>query len=40
VGVYIAPSHFEALFVSAAHETEHIEATLKAAERVLSEIKG
>jgi glutamate-1-semialdehyde 2,1-aminomutase len=39
-GVYIAPSQFEALFVSAAHETEHIEATLKAAERVLSEIKG
>ena len=39
-GVYIAPSQFEALFVSAAHETEHIEATLKAAERVLSELNG
>ncbi|MBW2434740.1 MAG: glutamate-1-semialdehyde 2,1-aminomutase [Deltaproteobacteria bacterium] len=39
-GVYIAPSQFEALFVSAAHETEHIEATLKAAERVLFELTG
>ena len=37
-GIYIAPSQFEALFVSAAHETEHIEATLGAAERVLAEL--
>jgi glutamate-1-semialdehyde 2,1-aminomutase len=39
-GIYIAPSQFEALFVSAAHETEHIEATLDAAERVLVELNG
>ena len=37
-GVYIAPSQFEALFISAAHETEHIETTLKAAERVLVQL--
>jgi glutamate-1-semialdehyde 2,1-aminomutase len=37
-GIYIAPSQFEALFISAAHETEHIEATLDAAERVLAEL--
>lgn len=37
-GIYIAPSQFEALFVSAAHETEHIEATLDAAERTLAEL--
>ena len=35
-GIYIAPSQFEALFISAAHGTEHIEATLAAAERVLA----
>jgi glutamate-1-semialdehyde 2,1-aminomutase len=37
-GIYIAPSQFEALFISAAHETEHIEATVDAAERVLAEL--
>ena len=37
-GIYIAPSQFEALFLSAAHGTEHIEATLDAAERVLAEL--
>jgi len=37
-GIYIAPSQFEALFVSAAHETEHIEATLDAAERTLTKL--
>ncbi len=37
-GIYLAPSQFEALFVSAAHQTEHIEATLDAAERVLAEL--
>lgn len=37
-GIYIAPSQFEALFVSAAHETEHIEATLDAAERTLAKL--
>ena len=34
-GVYIAPSQFEVLFVSAAHEQEHLEATITAAETVL-----
>lgn len=33
-GVYIAPSQFESMFVSAAHEKEHIEKTLDAAEKV------
>lgn len=37
-GIYLAPSQFEALFVSAAHQTEHIKATLDAAERVLAEL--
>ena len=34
-GVYLAPSQFEALFVSAAHHLEHIDATIKAAEEVM-----
>ena len=34
-GIYIAPSQFEALFLSAAHEMEHIEATIHAAEKVI-----
>ena len=38
-GIYIAPSQFEALFISAAHESEHIDATIEAAERVLAQIK-
>ena len=38
-GIYIAPSQFEALFISAAHQSEHIEATLEAAERVLLQLK-
>jgi glutamate-1-semialdehyde 2,1-aminomutase len=33
-GVYLAPSQFEALFVSAAHTDEQIEATVAAAEAV------
>jgi len=37
-GVYLAPSAFEAGFVSAAHDDEAIEATLEAAARVLSEL--
>jgi glutamate-1-semialdehyde 2,1-aminomutase len=37
-GVYLAPSQFEALFVSAAHSDEHIDATIKAAEKVLSRL--
>jgi len=31
-GVYLAPSQFEALFISAAHEESDIEATIRAAE--------
>ncbi|HDL07172.1 MAG TPA: glutamate-1-semialdehyde-2,1-aminomutase [Desulfobacteraceae bacterium] len=38
-GIYIAPSQFEAIFVSAAHETRHIEATIKAAAEVFNELK-
>jgi len=38
-GVYLAPSQFEALFVSAAHETAHIDKTIRAAERVMGGLK-
>ena len=38
-GIYIAPSQFEALFLSAAHEMEHIEATINAAETVIGRLK-
>ena len=38
-GIYIAPSQFEALFISSAHDTEHIEATIKAAETVFAQLK-
>ncbi|MEJ2169969.1 MAG: glutamate-1-semialdehyde 2,1-aminomutase [Desulfobacterales bacterium] len=37
-GVYIAPSQFEVLFLSAAHTDEHIDATIGAAEMVLTEL--
>ncbi|ADE16783.1 glutamate-1-semialdehyde-2,1-aminomutase [Nitrosococcus halophilus Nc 4] len=37
-GIYLAPSAFEASFVSSAHGDEQIEATLQAAERVLAEL--
>jgi glutamate-1-semialdehyde 2,1-aminomutase len=37
-GVYLAPSAFEAGFVSAAHETIHLDATLDAAEAAFEEI--
>jgi len=37
-GIYLAPSQFEALFVSAAHENDHIDRTVAAAEKVMSEI--
>ncbi len=33
-GIYLAPSQFEALFISAAHKKKDIEATIKAAEEV------
>ena len=35
-GIYLAPSQFEALFISSAHDNEHIDATIKAAEEVLN----
>ncbi len=34
-GIYLAPSQFEAAFVSSAHTAEHIDATIKAAGEVL-----
>jgi glutamate-1-semialdehyde 2,1-aminomutase len=37
-GVYIAPSQFEALFLSAAHTNAHIDATVTAAEKVLGQL--
>jgi len=37
-GVYLAPSQFEAFFVSVAHEKQHIDATIDAAARVFEEI--
>jgi len=37
-GIYLAPSQFEALFVSAAHTAEDIDATVTAAEKVLAGI--
>ncbi|OQY07658.1 MAG: glutamate-1-semialdehyde-2,1-aminomutase [Desulfobacteraceae bacterium 4572_123] len=38
-GIYLAPSQFESLFVSAAHGIEQIEATIKAAGEVLDELR-
>jgi len=37
-GIYLAPSSFEAGFVSKAHSDKDIELTLKAATQVLSKI--
>jgi len=37
-GIYLAPSQFEALFVSSAHTIEHIDRTIKAAEEVFSDL--
>ncbi len=37
-GIYLAPSQFEALFISAAHEAEHIDKTIQAAEEVLKDL--
>jgi glutamate-1-semialdehyde 2,1-aminomutase len=36
-GIYLAPSQFEAAFVSAAHTDEHIDATVQAAEETFAE---
>lgn len=37
-GIYLAPSQFETVFVSSAHEPRHIESTVKAAEKVFKEL--
>jgi glutamate-1-semialdehyde 2,1-aminomutase len=37
-GIYLAPSQFEAAFVSAAHTDEHIDATVKAAEETFADL--
>ena len=38
-GVYLAPSQFEAMFVSTAHTDEDIDHTVQAAEKVFSKLK-
>jgi glutamate-1-semialdehyde 2,1-aminomutase len=38
-GIYLAPSQFEALFISSAHATEHIDETINAAEKVMDRLK-
>jgi glutamate-1-semialdehyde 2,1-aminomutase len=38
-GVYMAPSQFEAFFLSAAHSEDHIDATIRAVEQVLESLK-
>ena len=38
-GVYLAPSQFEAMFVSTAHGEEDIEHTVQAAAKVFSKLK-
>ena len=35
-GVYLAPSQFEAMFVSSAHTQDDLEATVKAAEESIA----
>ena len=37
-GIYIAPSQFEVLFLSTAHDDEHVDATINAAEQVLEKL--
>jgi glutamate-1-semialdehyde 2,1-aminomutase len=37
-GIYIAPSQFEVLFLSTAHDDEHIDATISAAEKVFDKL--
>ena len=39
-GVYLAPSQFEAAFMSAAHTDEDVETTIAAAARALEKLKG
>jgi glutamate-1-semialdehyde 2,1-aminomutase len=37
-GIYLAPSQFEASFLSAAHNLEHIDTTIQAADEVMSQL--
>ncbi len=37
-GIYIAPSQFEVLFLSTAHDDEHIDATISAAEKAFDKL--
>jgi len=39
MGIYIAPSQFEVLFVSIAHDNEHLERTIEAAGEVLNKLE-
>ena len=39
-GIYLAPSAFEAMFVSLAHTEKNIEKTIKAAEKSLKQINN
>jgi glutamate-1-semialdehyde 2,1-aminomutase len=39
-GIYLAPSQFEAVFVSSAHTAEHIDSTIAAAEAVLKKLSA
>ena len=39
-GIYLAPSQFEAIFVSAAHQTADIDATIRAAEQAMARLAG
>jgi len=38
-GIYLAPSQFEAIFISSAHSVKDIDTTVKAAEKVLGALK-
>jgi glutamate-1-semialdehyde 2,1-aminomutase len=38
-GVYLAPSQFECAFVSVAHDEQHIESTIRAAESVMRALR-
>jgi glutamate-1-semialdehyde 2,1-aminomutase len=38
-GIYIAPSQFEALFISSAHQTADLDQTIQAVEKALTELR-
>ena len=37
-GIYLAPSQFEALFISSAHNLDHLQETIRAAEKVMPQL--